>query len=185
MSNSSQRCVLKQGAVIWFTGLSGTGKTTLAEAFAEKAPCAYYHLDGDVLRNGLCKDLSFSAEDRSENIRRASEVAGILADSGLLVLASFISPFAQDRQLAKSCIGEQRFVEIFIDTPLDVCEDRDVKGLYARARQGEIPSFTGIDSPYERPENPSLHFQYPFSIEDAVQKILDHCSQRFFADILV
>ncbi len=145
--------------VIWFTGLSGSGKSTLAEGFYDylqsKGILAYV-LDGDVLRTGLNKDLGFSEQDRQENIRRAGEVANILKQAGVMVLAAFISPFAMDREYLKICIGESDFLEVFVHAPLEVCESRDVKGLYQRARKGQITMFTGIDSPYEEPEAPDL-----------------------------
>jgi len=148
--------------VVWLTGLSGAGKTTLALEL-ERELCAagrqVFRLDGDDLRRGLCSDLGFSAQDRAENIRRAAEVCRLLVDSGAIVLAAFISPFARERASARNIIeagGRSRFVEVFVDTPLTVAELRDVKGLYRRARAGELKEFTGIDSPYEIPVNPEI-----------------------------
>ena len=146
-------------ALIWFTGLSGSGKSTSAAAL-EKALFAMgyqtYTLDGDILRDGLCKDLGFSEQDREENIRRVGELAKILVDAGQLVLASFISPFAKDRQLVRELLDQGEFIEVHVNTPLDVCEKRDPKQLYQRARKGEITNFTGIDSPYEAPPRPEI-----------------------------
>ncbi len=145
--------------VIWLTGLSGAGKTTIANLVAQEISSIAsqpYILDGDNLRNGLNSDLGFSHEDRSENIRRISEVAKILVDAGIITVVSVISPFACDRGRARSLFGDNQFIEIFVDTSLDVCKQRDNKGLYKRALSGEIEDFTGISSPYENPENPEL-----------------------------
>lgn len=145
--------------VIWFTGLSGSGKSTLATAFHQRLQSLGIHsyvLDGDALRTGLNKDLGFTDKDRQENIRRAGEVAKILKDAGVLVLAAFISPFSEDRKRLKESIGSSDFLEVYVSAPLEVCESRDVKGLYKKARNGLITDFTGIDSPYEVPENPDL-----------------------------
>lgn len=145
--------------IVWFTGLSGAGKTTIARLAlgilqAEGQPA--FLLDGDMLRTGLSSDLGFSAADRSENLRRAAEVAALLADSGLIVLAAFITPLAVDRERIRARLGQYAFIEAFVSTPLDVAEQRDPKGLYWRARKGEIREFTGIDSPYEVPDKPDL-----------------------------
>lgn len=148
-----------RGAVVWFTGLSGAGKTTLAlatEALLSQAGCHTFVLDGDMLRQGLCAGLGFSAEDRSENIWRAGEAAGLLADAGIIVLAAFISPFNADRARLRERLPAGDFIEVYCDCPLEVCERRDVKGLYRRARAGEIPDFTAISSPYEVPQRPEL-----------------------------
>jgi adenylylsulfate kinase len=147
-------------AVVWFTGLSGSGKTTVAKAVEFELCNQYkmhtYLLDGDILRDGLNRDLGFSAESRTENIRRAAEVARLMADAGLVVLLSFISPFRADRDNARKIIAPYSFIEIFVNSPLAVCEERDPKGLYRKARAGLIPEFTGISSPYEEPLNPEL-----------------------------
>jgi bifunctional enzyme CysN/CysC len=141
--------------VFWLTGLSGSGKSTIANAFEVWLNSNGYHtylLDGDNVRHGLCNDLSFTNEDRVENIRRVGEVAKLMVDAGLVVITSFISPFFRERQMVRDMFTESEFVEVFIDTPLDVCEQRDPKGLYKKARAGEIQNFTGIDSDYQPPE---------------------------------
>ncbi len=142
-------------AVLWFTGLPASGKTTIAEGVESELNRTYgaltYLLDGDRLRTGLNRDLGFSEEARRENIRRAGEVAALMCDAGLIVLAAFISPYAADRQAARAVVPAGRFIEVFVECPLEVCESRDPKGLYARARQGLLPQFTGIDAPYEPP----------------------------------
>ncbi|OEK07253.1 adenylyl-sulfate kinase [Roseivirga misakiensis] len=145
--------------LVWFTGLSGSGKSTMAnlleaKLYSEKVKT--YILDGDNVRGGLCKDLTFTEEDRVENIRRIGEVANLFLDAGVVVLCAFVSPFAKDRALVKELVGEDRFVEVFVDCPLEVCEQRDVKGLYEKARQGKIKNFTGIDSPFEKPTKPDI-----------------------------
>lgn len=144
---------------IWFTGLSGAGKTTIANLL-EKAlldrGIHTYLLDGDNVRHGLNKDLGFSDEDRAENIRRVAEVARLMYDAGLVVITSFISPFYADREMARGLFPQDDFIEVFIETPIDVCEERDPKGLYAKVRQGELKAFSGIDSPYEPPRSPEI-----------------------------
>tara|TARA_S200002703_G_C3797460_1_gene246264 strand:- start:1861 stop:2460 length:600 start_codon:yes stop_codon:yes gene_type:complete len=160
-----------KGKVLWFTGLSGSGKSTLANAFDDflnKNHRSTYLLDGDNIRMGLNKDLGFSPEDRKENIRRIAEVAKLFADSGKVVLTAFISPYEEDRQMAKDIIGED-YVEIFVDVPLETCEERDPKGLYKKARAGEIKGFTGIDAPYEAPKSPNLHLKGDFTVDDAIE----------------
>lgn len=149
----------QEPCVLWFTGLSGAGKSTLAglvESALFRQGYLTYVLDGDNIRHGLCGDLTFTDRDRSENIRRVGEVSKLLIDAGLIVLTAFISPFRRDRALVRDLVGADRFVEIFVDAPLEVCEARDVKGLYRKARSQRIPRFTGIDSPYERPEAAEL-----------------------------
>ena len=148
-----------RGVVLWFTGLSGSGKSTVAGALEEalhERGVSTYLLDGDNVRHGLCSDLGFSDEDRKENIRRVGQVARLMTDAGLIVLASFISPFRADRQLVRNILPAGQFIEVFMDVPLDTCRRRDPKGLYARAERGEIRQFTGIDSPYEPPENAEI-----------------------------
>ena len=144
---------------VWFTGLSGSGKSTLANLVDKRLHALGRHafiLDGDNVRHGLNRDLGFTDEDRVENIRRVAEVAKLMTEAGLIVLVSFISPFRAERRMARSLFGEGEFIEVFVDTPLAVAESRDVKGLYAKARAGELPNFTGIDSPYEVPEDAEL-----------------------------
>jgi bifunctional enzyme CysN/CysC len=148
-----------RGKVIWFTGLSGSGKSTLANALEKELHAQgkrTYILDGDNIRLGLNKDLGFTDADRVENIRRVAEVAKLMMDAGLIVMTAFISPFRSERGLARELIGVDNFVEVFVHTPLEVCEQRDVKGLYKRARAGQIPNMTGINSPYEVPVQPSV-----------------------------
>lgn len=144
---------------VWLTGLSGAGKSTLARSVRERLRelgkmCCM--LDGDVLRKGLCSDLGFTPDERHENIRRAAEVARLLNEQGLIVIASFISPYRRERSLARSIVGPSRFVEVYVNTPVAVCEARDPKGLYRRARAGELRGFTGVDAPYEPPASPSI-----------------------------
>lgn len=145
--------------LLWFTGLSGSGKSTIANAM-EQALVAdgihTYTLDGDNVRKGLNNNLSFSPEDRTENIRRIAEVANLMVDAGLVVLAAFVSPYEQDRANIKKIVGAENYVEVFVNTPLEECERRDVKGLYAKARAGEIKDFTGINAPYEAPKDPDI-----------------------------
>ncbi len=146
--------------VIWFTGLSGSGKSTIANAVEKELfnrTCKTYLLDGDNVRHGLNKDLGFTDLDRIENIRRIGEVSKLFVDSGLIVLTAFISPFKADRQIARSLVKYDEFIEVYIDTPLEVCEQRDPKGLYKKVRDGAIKNFTGIDSPYEEPKEPQIH----------------------------
>ncbi len=150
---------LGQGALVWLTGLSGAGKSTIAEAahaMLRAAGRASYVLDGDRVRTALCRDLGFSPEDRAENVRRLGEVGLLMADAGLLVLVAAIAPYARDRDLVRARAGRVAFVEVHVDTPLAVCESRDPKGLYARARAGTLVGFTGIDAPYETPSRPEL-----------------------------
>lgn len=161
--------------VIWFTGLSGSGKSTIANQLEKKMfenGIKTYSLDGDNIRSGLNKGLSFSQEDRTENNRRIAEVAKLFMDSGAVTITAFISPLKEDREKAREIIGKEHFIEIFVNTPLAVCEERDVKGLYKKAREGKIPNFTGISSPYEAPENPDIevHTQEE-DVETAVERI--------------
>ncbi len=169
-------------AVLWFTGLSGSGKSTVARAVEKKLfelGCHTMMLDGDNVRHGLCGDLGFSDADRTENIRRISEVARLFFESGAITLCTFISPFVQDRAFARSLVPEGRFVEIFVRCDLDVCKRRDPKGLYRKALAGELPGFTGIDSPYEEPPAPEVTVETDLqSVEEAVQKVLGLLSER-------
>jgi len=164
-------------AVLWFTGLSGAGKSTIANLVEKKLAAMGRHtflLDGDNVRHGLNKDLGFTEADRIENIRRVGEVAKLMADAGLIVLTAFISPFRAEREMVRRMMDEGEFIEVFVDTPLDEAERRDVKGLYAKARAGELPNFTGIDSPYEAPENPELWIDTTeLSAEQAAEQIVN------------
>lgn len=163
--------------LIWFTGLSGSGKSTLANAVeAQLFEDGYmtYLLDGDNIRTGLNKDLGFSNEDRIENIRRIAEVAKLMMDAGLLVVSAFISPFREEREMIADLIGKDDFLEVFVDCPLEVCEQRDVKGLYAKARKGVIKNFTGIDSPYEKPLEPAVHIHSDQEeLKNSVKKVIE------------
>ncbi|MFK7952159.1 MAG: adenylyl-sulfate kinase [Ekhidna sp.] len=165
--------------VFWFTGLSGSGKSTLAsefESYLHNQGCKTYILDGDNIRNGINNDLDFSEESRTENIRRISEISKLFVDAGTIVLTAFISPFLKDREQAKQIIGKENFIEIHVDCPLDVCEKRDVKGLYKKARNGEIKYFTGIDSPFEFPEFPDISI-------DTANNSLEVCLQKLIEEI--
>jgi adenylylsulfate kinase len=167
--------------LVWFTGLSGSGKSTIANALVnrlfEKA-IHVYALDGDNLRLGLNKDLQFSEQDRNENIRRIAEVSKLMVDAGLVVVAAFISPLERHRQLVKDVVGVTNYIEIYVETSLEECEKRDVKGLYAKARKGEIKEFTGISSPYEIPVNPALKINtQKNSVDEAVEQILELLSK--------
>lgn len=148
-----------KGAIIWFTGLSGAGKSTLAhdveEALHQKG-CRTFVLDGDNVRHGLCGDLGFNTESRIENIRRVGEVAKLFMEAGIIVLTAFISPYQADRQKVRGMVAHGEFIEVYCDSPIEICETRDVKGLYKKARAGQINDFTGISSPYEAPNNPEL-----------------------------
>lgn len=163
--------------ILWFTGLSGSGKSTIANAL-ERAlfnqNIKTYLLDGDNVRHGLNKDLGFSDSNRVENIRRIGEVSKLFVDSGLIVLTAFISPFKSDRQIARSLVEYDEFIEIFVNTSIQTCEKRDPKGLYKKARNGDIKNFTGIDSPYEKPEHPQIEITEDLSIEQSVEKILNY-----------
>lgn len=176
LSRKDQELLLNQkGKAFWFTGLSGSGKSTIAQAFEKELYADGYFvklLDGDNVRSGINNNLGFSLEDRKENIRRISEVTKLFLDSGVIVLCSFVSPTHEIRAQARSIIGHNDFVEVFIDTPLDVCENRDVKGLYKKARAGEIKGFTGIDSPFEAPVNPEIRIKtVDVSVEQSVKTL--------------
>ena len=168
--------------LIWFTGLSGSGKSTIANAletqlFANNIKT--YTLDGDNIRKGINNDLSFSPEDRSENIRRIAEVANLFIDAGVVVLGAFVSPYRKDRENIKKIVGSTNFIEIYINTSLAECEKRDVKGLYKKARKGEIKNMTGIDAPYEAPLNPDIEIKTEdLSIDKSVLKIIDIINKK-------
>jgi adenylyl-sulfate kinase len=173
-----------QPLLLWFTGLSGSGKSTLANA-VEKAlyekGVHTYTLDGDNIRGGLNSNLSFSSEDRSENVRRIAEVGKLFVDAGVVVLAAFVSPFRKDRDAVKQIVGYTQTIEIFVNTPIDECERRDVKGLYVKARAGEISNFTGVDAPYEAPVAPDIQIDtMVLGVAAATTKILKVVENRIF-----
>lgn len=169
-------------AVIWFTGLSGSGKSTIANLLEKRLydlSCHTYLLDGDNVRHGLNRDLGFTHSDRIENIRRMGEVSRLFADSGQMVITAFISPFKSDRLMVRSLLPEDQFIEVYVNTPLEECEKRDPKGLYKKARAGEIGYFTGISSPYEAPVNPEIEVNtMESSIETSVEKIIDYLKEQ-------
>lgn len=168
--------------LIWFTGLSGSGKSTLANNLEEKlyhCNIKTYVLDGDNLRSGINSDLAFTMKDRSENLRRVGEISKMMIDSGLVVIAAFISPTSKDRNYIRMLVGEDNFVEVFVNTSLKTCEMRDVKGLYKKARNGEIENFTGISQPYEKPTNPDIEIIEKYSIYDSIELIYNKINYRF------
>lgn len=171
-----------KSAVLWFTGLSGSGKSTLANVVDKilfDMGCKTYILDGDNIRHGLNSDLTFTDSDRVENIRRIGEVSKLFVDAGLLVCSAFISPFHTDRNMIRKLLGSEQFIEVFVDTPLEVCEQRDPKGLYKKARLGEIKNFTGIDSDYEVPINPNIIIETAkFSIEEAAMQVVNYLLEK-------
>ncbi len=170
--------------ILWFTGLSGSGKSTIANAVEVKLNQLKKHtylLDGDNVRMGLNKGLTFSDEDRIENIRRIGEVAKLFVDSGTIVLTAFISPFQEDRDRVRQLVQDGEFIEVYIDTPLEVCESRDPKGLYKKARKGEIPDFTGISSPYEAPQNAEIHVKTDeLSIEACADLVIMYLKEHSY-----
>ena len=170
------------GAVLWFSGLSGAGKSTLAHAVEEELHnrgCLTYVFDGDNVRHGLCGDLGFSLDDRKENLRRISEMCKLTADAGLITFTAFISPVKEDRRNARELIGDEDFIEIYCKCPLEICEERDVKGLYKKARAGIISDFTGISSPYEEPENADLIVDTgSHSLEECTDQVLGYLFRR-------
>lgn len=172
----------QRSAILWFTGLSGAGKSTLAHAVEERLyqlGCRTYVLDGDNVRHGLCGDLGFSVVDRTENIRRIGEVAKLMIDAGVIALTAFISPFRADRERVRGMVMHGEFIEIYCHCPVEVCETRDVKGLYQRARAGEVKDFTGISSPYEAPLKPELTVDTATQPLDAcVTQVLDYLRER-------
>ncbi|MBP3566456.1 MAG: adenylyl-sulfate kinase [Paraprevotella sp.] len=178
MSRKDKETLLGQrGVMIWFTGLSGSGKSTVAmgvERELHKRGILCRILDGDNIRSGINKNLGFSDEDRRENIRRIAEVGKLFVDTGIVTLAAFISPTDESRSMASEIIGEEDFKEVYVSTPLEVCEQRDVKGLYARARKGEIKDFTGVSAPFEEPSSPALSIDTSvLSLEESVNKVLE------------
>tara|TARA_Y100001001_G_scaffold125633_1_gene124130 strand:- start:4531 stop:5172 length:642 start_codon:yes stop_codon:yes gene_type:complete len=168
--------------LLWFTGLSGSGKSTIANALDVALHKRGYHtflLDGDNVRHGLCSDLGFSDDDREENIRRVGEVCKLFADAGLIVMSAFISPFTSDRRMVRKLFPAGEFIEVFMDTPLATCEERDPKGLYQKARSGQIKHFTGIDSPYEVPSHPELRLDTStMSVEECVDTLIAYLLER-------
>jgi adenylyl-sulfate kinase len=182
VSPRQRAAVLRQsGGVVWFTGLPGSGKSTLAQALEVeliRTGHGAFILDGDNMRRGLCADLSFSAEDRHENIRRVAQVAALFADSAQICIAAFVSPYIADRAAARDIVGPDRFLEVHVSTPLSVCEQRDPKGLYQKARQGKVSEFTGVSSPYEPPPHPDVTIntteeKLPAVIQKLMQTIKD------------
>ncbi len=167
---------------LWFTGLSGSGKSTLAHAVEERLHlmgCRTYVFDGDNVRHGLCKDLGFSLDDRSENMRRIAEMISLFLDSGIISLTAFISPLKADREKVKEIIGEENLIEVYCNCSLEICEERDVKGLYEKARAGEIKNYTGISSPYEAPENPDIDLDTGTRpLRDCVNDIITELRER-------
>lgn len=171
-----------RGAVLWFTGLSGSGKSTIAHRvermLIERGAFAYV-LDGDNIRHGLNSDLGFAQKDRVENIRRIGEVARLFADAGGLILSAFISPYRDDRDRVRQLMGPGEFVEVFVDTPVEICEARDPKGLYKKARAGEISNFTGLDAPYEAPTSPEVHLETEnLSVDEAAGRVVRYLEQQ-------
>ena len=168
--------------LLWFTGLSGSGKSTIANAVEEALYTKGVHtytLDGDNVRSGLNKNLSFSPEDRTENIRRIAEVANLMVDAGLVVLAAFVSPYQKDREHVKDIVGHDNVVEIYVNTPIEECERRDVKGLYAKARAGEIKDFTGVSAPYEAPKTPNIEIRTDVtSVSEAVKIVMRYLEPK-------
>lgn len=179
-----EKLLNQKGVVLWFTGLSGSGKTTLARE-VEKRLCQFgrlsYVLDGDNVRFGLNKNLGFSPEDRTENIRRIGEVARLFADAGMIVLTAFISPYRDDRDGVRGLFSGRDFIEIFVKCPVEVCERRDVKGLYQKARLGEIKEFTGISAPYEEPFSPELILETATeSLDQAAERVINYLTEKQF-----
>ncbi len=182
-----QRIKGHKSAILWFTGLPSSGKSTIAHKLEEelnKRGIHTYVLDGDNVRRGLNSDLGFSPEDRRENIRRIGEVAKLFVDAGLIVMAAFISPYRESRRFVRNLVEPGEFIEIYVKCPLEVCEARDVKGLYKKARRGEIKDFTGISAPYEEPENPEIVVETDKeSVEESVKKILNYLEEHGYLRI--
>jgi adenylylsulfate kinase len=181
----SQREILHghKGYLLWFTGLSGSGKSTLAnlvEIELHKKGLSTYILDGDNVRKGINKDLSFSPQDRSENIRRIAEISSLMLDAGVITLAAFVSPYKKDREVVKQIVGPDKFIEIYVNTSLEACESRDVKGLYKKARAGEIKNMTGISAPYQAPTHPDLEIITDGqTIQESVAVIMQFLNTKF------
>lgn len=188
-SEDRERLLGQKGAVLWFTGLSGSGKSTLANAVQERLyemGHLTYVLDGDNIRHGLNKNLGFSPEDREENIRRIGEVSKLFADAGLIAMTAFISPYRADRDKARALVPEGRFIEIYVKVPLEVAEERDPKGLYKKARAGEIKEFTGIDAPYEEPLKPELVIDTSeLNLEESVDKVIDYLQENDLIKVVI
>lgn len=186
--NRLERAELKEQrpVVLWFTGLSASGKSTIANALDNVLTQRKYHtylLDGDNVRHGLCKDLGFSDEDRIENIRRVGEVSALMSDAGLIVLAAFISPFRMDRLIVKNLMPKRGFIEVHVDAPIEVCSERDPKGLYKKAYAGEIKFFTGVSSVYEEPTNPDIYINTSeMDVDDCVNCIMNHLDRMGILD---
>lgn len=182
--SKAQRSQLKnqKPCILWFTGLSGSGKSTIANALEAKLYDSRVHsylLDGDNVRHGLNKDLGFDEASRVENIRRIGEVAKLFVDSGVIVLTAFISPFISDREIVRHLIEEGEFIEVFVDTPIAVCKARDPKGLYQKALSGEIKNFTGIDSPYEAPQKPEIHLKTDtITVDEGANQIVEYLQSK-------
>ena len=171
-----------KSVIVWFTGLSGSGKSTIAHSVEERlhqAGCRTFVFDGDNVRHGLCANLTFSKEDRHENIRRIGEMSKLFIEAGVIALTAFISPFQKDRDRVRAMVSENDIIEVYCDSPLEVCEERDVKGLYKKARAGEIKNYTGISAPYEKPQHPDLILDTAGdSIETNVEKVLEFLEKR-------
>ena len=176
-SEQRKKSMMQEPHLIWLTGLSGSGKTTLALRLEQFFFCKGFKvfvLDGDNVRTGLCKDLGFSEEDRKENLRRVGEVARLMLEAGLIVISAFISPSKEDRMAIRTIVGEERFIEVFVNCTVEECEKRDVKGLYAKARKGIIPNFTGVSAPYDQPVLPDVEVRTADeTIDESAQKIID------------
>lgn len=171
-----------QSFVLWFTGLSGSGKSTLAHAVEERLHqmnCRTFVFDGDNVRHGLCSDLGFGEEDRRENIRRIGEMTRLFVEAGVIAMTAFISPFREERERVRDLFEEGEFIEVYCDCSLETCEERDVKGLYAKARAGLIPNYTGISSPYEAPEQPEIRVHTDTeSLDESIDRVLDYLQER-------
>ena len=170
--------------LIWLTGLSGSGKSTIANVLESKLNSlnvSTYALDGDNIRHGICKDLTFSAEDREENIRRIAEIANLFIDAGIVTLASFVSPYSKDREFVRNTVGQKNYIEVYVNTSLEECERRDVKGLYKKAREGKIKNMTGVSAPYEVPQNPDLEIDTTKeSVEESANKIFRYLEKKLY-----